>query len=157
MAEDILGRRDAGLGRNPQATAVGALNRLVVDASAAVHLVSLPQPQAALQEFESFAPPLMWSESLSALLEGALRGVLPWERLAAAVARLEALPVAVAGGDVDHRRRAIELARSLGWAKTYDAEYVALAQRMSCALLTADARLSRRVAGLVEVIGPASL
>ena len=35
----------------------------------------------------------------------------------------------------------------LGWARTYDAEYVALAARNRCALLTTDARLARRARG----------
>ena len=31
----------------------------------------------------------------------------------------------------------------LGWAKTYDAEYVALAQLIGCRMVTLDARLRR--------------
>ncbi len=49
------------------------------------------------------------------------------------------------------------MARQLGWAKTYDAEYVALALMEECPLLTDDRRLQRRVSSLVEVIGPAHL
>jgi predicted nucleic acid-binding protein len=59
--------------------------------------------------------------------------------------------------DAGHRRRSLDLARSLGWAKTYDAEYVELAQRLGCPLLTVDLRLVRGARGLVELIGPESL
>lgn len=61
---------------------------------------------------------------------------------------------------VDERRlheRAWTLADELGWAKTYDAEYVALAQILDIPLLTVDGRLARGVAHLVPVVGPADL
>ena len=133
------------------------MTRLVVDASVAVHLASLVTSPASLAKYECVAPPLMWSESISLLLEATYRGALPGAELDRAVERLEGLDIEVAMVDSEHRRRAIKVARSLGWAKSYDAEYVALAQRLECPLLTVDARLSRRVNNLVEVVGPAWL
>lgn len=133
------------------------MTRLVLDASVAVHLASLVAVPASLARFECFAPPLMWSESISALLEATFRGALPDAELDRAVERLEGLEITVATVDSEHRRRAIQIARSLGWAKSYDAEYVALAQRLECPLLTVDARLSRGVNKLVELVGPAWL
>jgi predicted nucleic acid-binding protein len=47
------------------------------------------------------------------------------------------------------RRRAWDLAERLGWAETYDAEYVALTQLQADALVTLDAELARRVEGIV--------
>jgi predicted nucleic acid-binding protein len=129
----------------------------VIDASAAVALAIAGAELARLGEFDLVAPPLMWSEGVSALVEATYRGALPVERLDESIQRLEALPIAAAGGTADLRRDAARLARSLGWAKTYDAEYVALAQVLGCQLLTTDARLERGIRGLVEVLRPADL
>jgi len=59
--------------------------------------------------------------------------------------------------DSAHRRLSLELARSLGWAKTYDAEYIAVAQALACPLLTIDARLARGAGHVVEILGPGAL
>jgi predicted nucleic acid-binding protein len=48
------------------------------------------------------------------------------------------------------RRRAWELADQLGWAQTYDAEYIALTQLQADAFITLDTELARRVEGIVE-------
>ncbi len=47
-----------------------------------------------------------------------------------------------------------DLANELGWAKTYDAEYVALAGLLKCRLVTLDARLRRGAVRLGYVVGP---
>jgi predicted nucleic acid-binding protein len=47
------------------------------------------------------------------------------------------------------RRRAFELAEQLGWAETYDAEYLALTQLQADAFVTLDAELARRAEGVV--------
>jgi predicted nucleic acid-binding protein len=52
-------------------------------------------------------------------------------------------------GDAVLRRRAWDLAEQLGWAETYDAEYVALTQLQADAFVTLDAELARRVEGVV--------
>ena len=57
----------------------------------------------------------------------------------------------------DLHLEAWEVSQQLGWAKTYDAEYVALARRLRVPLLTADARLARAARRLVEVLTPAEL
>jgi len=49
------------------------------------------------------------------------------------------------------------VADELGWAKTYDAEYVALARALGCRLVTVDARLKRGAGRLIEIVGPADL
>jgi predicted nucleic acid-binding protein len=52
-------------------------------------------------------------------------------------------------GDAVLRRRAWDVAERLGWAETYDAEYVALTQLQADAFVTLDTELARRVEGIV--------
>jgi indolepyruvate ferredoxin oxidoreductase alpha subunit len=52
-------------------------------------------------------------------------------------------------GDGVLRRRAWDLADQLGWASTYNAEYVALTQLQADAFVTLDADLARSVKGIV--------
>lgn len=49
------------------------------------------------------------------------------------------------------------IATELGWAKTYDAEYVALARLLGCRLVTLDGRLRRAAGELVEIVAPSDL
>jgi predicted nucleic acid-binding protein len=44
------------------------------------------------------------------------------------------------------------VADELGWAKTYDAEYIALAQLLRCRLVTRDERLRRGTERLGMVV-----
>jgi predicted nucleic acid-binding protein len=46
------------------------------------------------------------------------------------------------------------VADELGWAKTYDAQYVALAQMLDCQLVSVDERLLRGVARLGIAVRP---
>lgn len=54
-------------------------------------------------------------------------------------------------------REAWRVADDLGWAKTYDAEYVALARILGCRLFTIDDRLRRGAGRIVEIISPRDL
>jgi predicted nucleic acid-binding protein len=59
--------------------------------------------------------------------------------------------------NIELYRQASAVADELGWAKTYDAEYVALARRMRTRLITRDERLQRGAGRLIEVVGPDDL
>ena len=67
-----------------------------------------------------------------------------------AVERFETLPIRVER-PAGLFAQAWTLARRLGWAKSYDAEYVALAMLTGAPLLTLDDRLRRGAAHLVEM------
>jgi predicted nucleic acid-binding protein len=54
-------------------------------------------------------------------------------------------------------REAWKTADELGWAKTYDANCVALASLLGCKLVTLDARMRRGTARLGLVVGPLEL
>jgi predicted nucleic acid-binding protein len=129
----------------------------VIDASAALHGALAIEPTPGLDRYELFGPPLFLSECTSSLSAAAFRGEIPEQAIQEAFERLEAMPVTVVDGGREHRLEALTLARSLGWAKTYDAEYVVLARRIGCPLLTTDERLLRGARQSVEILEPRSL
>lgn len=130
--------------------------RLVVDASIALHLVTAAAPLGALAGHDLAAPGLLWSEVLSALRERTYRGHLAPANARAALGRMEALRIA-RHDNPELRRRSLDVAEALGWAKTYDAEYVALAELLDGVLLTVDGRLRRGAERRVRSIGPTEL
>ena len=129
----------------------------MLDASAAVYLAAMDGTWSGFDRFAFHAPPLMWSEALSGLAQAAYRGDMTSSDLDRAVARLESLPIATSVVGASHRRIALDVALQLGWAKTYDAEYVALAKTLGCSILTADRRLQRGAERLVDIVGPSEL
>ncbi|MFL6190853.1 MAG: type II toxin-antitoxin system VapC family toxin [Actinomycetes bacterium] len=122
------------------------MTRFVVDCGAVLHLVS--EGIEVRAEHELLAPTLLRSQTLSALHEAAHRGEISAEVALDRLARIQALSIRLLG-DAVLRRRAWDLAEQLGWAETYDAEYVALTQLQADALVTLDAELGRRVDGIV--------
>ncbi len=91
---------------------------------------------------ELVAPWLMWSECTSALRGAVWRREIAAPAAAAMLGLLDEAPVMPRSHRM-LRRRAFEIAAELGWAKTYDAEYVALAQLLETRVVTLDARLRR--------------
>ncbi len=81
--------------------------------------------------------------------EAVQRGEIPADVARDRLTRIGRMPIRLLG-DAVLRRRAWELADRLGWAETYDAEYVALTQLQADAFVTLDAELARSVEGIVE-------
>lgn len=129
---------------------------LVVDAAVVITACLSETGLKALGREQLVAPHLMWSETSSVLHELRWRKEISNELAAIALERL-------AAADVSPRRpkglidEAWRIADRLGWAKTYDAEYLALARILKCRLMTTDAKLKAGGSGVVGVIGPAEL
>jgi predicted nucleic acid-binding protein len=116
---------------------------IVIDASVLANLVADDGPdgekvrRAVEQEGEAAVPDLADVETVAVLRKWWLAGQLDERRFAAALDDLGALPFRRYPG-LPLMRRAFELR-----ANVYKAAYVALAEALGCALLTADRRLQR--------------
>ena len=129
---------------------------LVVDASVAVTACLASDGFVSLGGEQLVAPPLLWPEGRSALHVMAFRGEQLPEVTRLAAQRLGAAPIE-ARDPAELGREAWRLADDFGWAKTYDAEYVALARKLDVALLTRDERLRRGASRLITVLAPDDL
>lgn len=130
--------------------------RLVIDAGVAVEIALAGGNLGPLVGHDLVAPALLWSEATSVLREMAYRGEIPAGEARRAVELVDALAVDVASPRV-MGAQAYAVSVTLGWAKTYDAEYVAVAADLDAALVTLDARLAAGAARLVTVIAPADV
>lgn len=126
---------------------------LVIDASAALYLLAWREGVEPFETLDLAAPALLWSEVTSVLSEMRWRGEVSVALAETAFDRLLSSTIDRHAGD-DLYRDARMVARQLGWAKTYDAEYVALAQRLDVNLLSRDERLRRGASRLITVVAP---
>ena len=124
------------------------MTRFVVDSSAVLHLVrkGIDVPD----EHELLAPTLLRSQVLSTLHEAVHRDEVAAEVARDHLARINRMSIRLLG-DAVLRRRAWDLADRLGWASTYDAEYLALTQLQADAFVTLDADLARRAEEVVQI------
>jgi len=129
---------------------------MVVDASVVVGAVLGARGFDIFADEQLVAPPLLWSEARSVLHAKVWRGDVPTSEVQRLQQRLAAVPV---GGENPSElgAQAWAIADELGWARTYDAEYVALARILGCRLVTADTRLRRGADRLGLVVGPTEL
>ena len=124
--------------------------KLVVDCSVVLRLAAAEVNLSA--EHKLLAPTLLRSKTLSVLHEAVHAGKLSPEAARERLARINRLPIRLLG-DAMLRRRAWQIAEELGWAETYDAEYVALTQLQGDTFVTLDKKLARAVKGLVPTAG----
>jgi len=122
------------------------MTRFVVDAGTVVHLAGAEVEVSGAHEL--LAPTLLRSQTLSTLHEAVERGEILADVARERLRLIGRMPIRLLG-DAVLRRRAWELADQLGWASTYNAEYVALTQLQADAFVTLDAELARSVEGIV--------
>ena len=122
------------------------MTRFVLDAGAVLHLASERIEVAG--EHQLLAPTLLRSQVLSALHEAVARGEIPADVARDRLAGINRMPIRLLGDGV-LRRRAWDMADRLGWAQTYNAEYLALTQLQADAFVTLDTELARSVEGIV--------
>lgn len=126
---------------------------LVLDASVAVAASHSPIGLARVASHKLVAPPLLTIEASSVLHEMVWRREITPERGQLLLSRVLDSPVELASpqGLVE---AAWQVADEFGWAKTYDAHYVALARLLDCRLVTIDERLLRGIARLGIAVRP---
>jgi len=122
------------------------MTRFVVDCGAVLHLAA--EEIEVASEHELLAPTLLRSQTLSTMHEAVHRGEIPPDAALERLERVWAIPIRLLG-DAVLRRTAWKIAEQMGWAETYDAEYVALTKLQADAFVTLEAELARRVEGLV--------
>jgi len=123
----------------------------VIDASAAIELAAAGFSDPGSHRL--LAPTLLRSQTLSILHERVVAGQVAAVDAKRMLELITALPVRLLGDRV-LRGTAWKVADELGWADTYDAEYVALTRLHGDALVTADADLVRRLDGVVPTASP---
>jgi predicted nucleic acid-binding protein len=130
------------------------MTRFVVDCGVVLRLANEGIEVPA--QHKLLAPTLLRSQTLSALHKAVHGGEISPDVALDRLARIQAMPIRLLG-DAVLRRRAWDIAEQLGWAETYDAEYVALTQLQADAFVTLDTELAHRVEGIVPTATIATL
>jgi len=134
------------------------MSDLVLDASAAVDATLASDGFRMYSEHTLHAPDLLWWEVNSVIREHVWRGDVPAAAAEEAMQRLHAQQIHQLLPTADLLRAATSAAERLGWAKVYDAVYLAVALAIpGSRLVTRDARLQRGALRLVEIIAPADI
>ena len=129
---------------------------LVLDSNVAIRAAAADDGFVEFGREELVAPALLWFEFRSSLHEAVRRGAASERHALETLRRLADAPLRPRS----HPRlgeTAWKISNEFGWAKTYDAEYVALAQLLDCRVVTLDARLRRGADRLGFVIDPSEL
>lgn len=141
-------------GTASSATSAVATERFVVDTGVALAASGSSEARRQLTRLRLTAPPLLWSEVHSAVREAVWREEITAARSRELLESFHELEIA-RERPVALYATAVEIAEELGWAKTYDAEFLALARLRGGRVVTTDGRLLRgaRRTGLVTDVG----
>lgn len=129
---------------------------LVLDSSAGIRLAMSAAARRSVADVAFVVPSLFWSETTSAVHEAVWRGEVDDTAAAALRQQLHGL-VQTTVPSSELADRAWAIADELGWAKTYDAEFLALAGLRGTRVLTTDARLRRGADRTGLVVDPTEL
>src|SRR4051794_19706559 len=126
------------------------MTRFVVDAGAVLHIARTGVEIS--PDHELLAPTLLRSQTLSRLHEAVHRGELKAKEAESLLGRVgpPGLRIRLLG-DTVLRRVAWRYADELGWASTYDAEYLALTRLQGDALIALDEGLAAAADGVVPL------
>jgi len=123
------------------------VTRFVVDCETLLRIAAGEVEVAA--EHKLVAPTLVRSQALAALYAASRSGEISAAEGLERVRRVNSLKVRFLG-DRSLQQTAWRVADRLGWATTYDAEFVALTQLQADVFVTSDRDLAQAVSGLVE-------
>jgi predicted nucleic acid-binding protein len=124
------------------------MTRFVIDGSAALHMANSGLEVS--DEHELLAPTLWRSQVFSSLHAAVHGGELPASMARDHLAYLGRLRMRLLG-DAVLRKVAWEVADELGWATTYDAEYIPLTKLQADALITLQPELERSAESIVPI------
>ena len=125
-----------------------SMTRFVIGPDVALRLA---QEEAVIaDQHQLLAPTLVRSQVLSQLYQAVQRGELSKHHAERRLDYLRALRIRLLGDRV-LQRTAWKVAQQLGWADTFDAEYVALTQLQADGFVTLDGALADAVREIVAV------
>jgi predicted nucleic acid-binding protein len=130
--------------------------QLVIDASVAIAASHSPIGFVRFNAHDLVAPQLLLVETSSVLHEMAWRQEITPARARTMLDRVVGASIGIRS-PAKLLKAAWDLADEMGWAKTYDAQYVALARLLNCRLVTLDERLIRGIERLDIAIRPRDL
>jgi predicted nucleic acid-binding protein len=126
---------------------------IVIDADAAIFLGRNDWFERFANGWQLVAPTLMWSETRSALFRESTRRPSEASDHRSTFARICAADITELPID---RSAPWDIAELLGWSKSYDAEYLALARELRAGLFTLDRQLRHGARTLgIELVQPA--